>query len=197
MAIEAIHFTYDTGAVSQKQFDEHITLYKGYIKKTNEISDLLLINAKRVDSNAIYSHYRALKKEQTFALDGVILHEAYFKNMTDKKCRPGPNTMALLEQFYGGYDNWKSDFIACAKSARGWCLTAYDQRMRALTTFLQDAHDQGPVTMAYPMIVLDMYEHAYFTDYGTDKETYINRFIDSINWHVVEAKAAKIMAACK
>ncbi len=192
MAIEKITFSYNTNAVSKKQFDEHIKLYEGYINKTNEIFDILTNPPELKRANATYSRYRELKKEETYALNGVILHEEYFKNMTASPQKPLENTVRLIEKFFGSYDNWKEDFKACAKSARGWCLTSFDMRSKSLKTFLQDAHDYGCITFAYPLIVLDMYEHAYFLDYGIKKDEYIDKFFDSINWEFIEVKATKI-----
>lgn len=193
MDLERIYFSNDTNVVSPKQYDTHVQLYEGYIKKTNEINNLLATAPDRQKANSTYSYYRGLKKGQTFSLNGVILHEEYFKMIESRKFSIGETTSMLIDRFFGSFENWKQDFTACAKSARGWCITAYDQRTRRLTNYLQDAHDYGIITMAYPLIILDMYEHAYYIDYGNDKASYISKFINNLNWEVVEAKAQKIM----
>lgn len=193
MVVKTVPFSYNTNAVSQKQYNEHLELYKGYVNKTNEISSILETSADFKGANSTYSKYRELKKEQTYAMDGIILHEEYFKNMTSQKQSPGRKTIEIINKFYGNLENWKTDFKACATSARGWCLTSYNQRTNTVSSYLQDSHDCGPITMAYPLIVLDMYEHAYFLDYGTKKNIYIEKFLDSINWHLVESKAENVI----
>jgi len=194
MKIAKIDFSYTTNVVSQPQFDAHMKLYGGYVDKINEIDKTLLSNPESAAANAVYSHYRGLKKGETFALNGVILHEEYFANLGNSHTAPGPATTQLINQFFGNYDNWLADFTATAMSARGWCITAFDQRSHTIHNFLQDAHDDGVITMAFPIIVLDMYEHAYFMDYGTNKADYIHKFINNLNWSAIEARAAKIAA---
>ncbi|MDR2903508.1 MAG: superoxide dismutase [Clostridiales bacterium] len=193
MDLTEVPFGYNTNAVSQRQFDEHIELYKGYINKTNEIAALLGTTKDYAGANAVYSKYRELKKEESFAMDGVILHEEYFKNMTAEKQTPGDKTLTVLRKSFDSFENWKAEFKACAMSARGWSILAYNQRTNSVSIFLQDSHDDGVIAMAYPLVVLDMYEHAYFMDYGTKKSVYIDKFFDSINWRVVETRAEKIV----
>ncbi|MCL2203233.1 MAG: Fe-Mn family superoxide dismutase [Defluviitaleaceae bacterium] len=193
MEITAKTFPYNTGVVTRKQFDDHLTLYNGYVKKTNEIAHTLAVNPERESANATQSHYRGLKRGQTYALDGVILHELYFENLGEKTTPMGKKTQKLLEMYFGGVDKWREDFIACALSARGWCVLSYEQRTQACHNFLFDSHDNGPIILAYPLIALDMYEHAYFLDYGTDKAAYINRFISQIPWDTVEKRVGAVM----
>lgn len=192
MEIKAKQFSYDTSAISKKQFDEHVKLYKGYVDKTNQITHELMTQAGRAGANATYSPYRGLKKGETYAIDGVILHEAYFQNMTEKKTQPGPLIQRILTESFGGYDHWKEDMIACGKAARGWGILIYEQRTGCFRNILLDLHDEGLICMAFPLVVMDMYEHAYFLDYATDKEKYIHQFINSINWDVVEKRAQKL-----
>jgi Fe-Mn family superoxide dismutase len=193
MEITAKTYGYNTGVVTRKQFDDHLILYNGYVKKTNEIAQTLATNPEYASANATQSHYRGLKRGQTYALDGVILHELYFENLGDKTTPIGKKTQHLMDTYFGGTDKWKEDFIACATSARGWCVFAFEQRTKACHNFLFDSHDDGQITLAYPLIVLDMYEHAYFLDYGTDKAAYINRFISQIPWDAVEKRSAAIV----
>jgi len=193
MEITAKTFEYNTGVVTRKQFDDHQTLYKGYVTKTNEIAHTLATDPQLAGANATYSHYRGLKRGQTYALDGVILHELYFENLGEKATPVGHKTQQLFDAHFGGVEKWKADFIATALSARGWCVLSFEQRTAACTNFLFDSHHDGVVLLAYPLIVLDMYEHAYFLDYGTDKAAYINRFISQIPWDAVEKRVANVM----
>jgi len=194
MKISATQFVYDTGAVSQKQFDEHIKLYNGYVGKVNAITDELAANGDRAQANAVYSKYRGLKDGETFALAGTILHELYFQNMSAKLSEPCEKTLMVLEDSFGSFDNWLADFKACATSARGWCILCYEQRTKTFRNIMQDTHDKGVVPGMYPLLVLDMYEHAYFLDYGTDKAAYIGKFVASVNWDAVSKrlKALKV-----
>ena len=193
MKITPTQFNYDTNAVTQKQFDEHAKLYKGYVDKVNAISDELALHDAQAQANAVYSKYRGLKDSETFALAGVILHEMYFQNMSQTSGEPDEKTMMVLEDSFGSFENWLADFKACATAARGWCVLCYEQRTKTFRNILQDAHDKGSVAGMYPLLVLDVYEHAYFMDYGTGKAAYIDKFVASINWDVVGKRVKALM----
>ena len=194
--IQELPFSYSPGMfLSEKAFNEHLKLYKGYVDKSNAIYEALQTNPERKDANKTQSHYRCLKKGETFALGGVVLHEMYFRNI-DKAGqdvpKPGPEFAALAESSFGSFYNWIEDFRACAKGARGWCAACYEQRTGTLRNILSDAHDEGFSMTMYPILVIDMYEHAYYMDFGTDAAKYIEKFLEQVNWQVVEERAAKI-----
>jgi Fe-Mn family superoxide dismutase len=125
---------------------------------------------------------------------GVILHELYFQLLGGTKTQPGEKTAGIFDKQYGGYEYWREDFLASGLSARGWVVFLYDQRTRLYRNIVMDFHDQGYISGGYPLIVMDMYEHAYFIDYATDKTSYINGFIDAIRWDVVEKSAEAIQS---
>jgi Fe-Mn family superoxide dismutase len=191
MSISAIRPPYNTNVVSRELFDNHVKLYQGYVEKTNEITNKLAnVQAKTLtDANATYSEYRGLKRGESFALDGVILHEYYFQDLGTGDESPGNRTIELINRYFGNLENWKNTFIASAKTARGWCILAFEQRTQSLRNITLDSHDDGLVCGAFPLLVLDVYEHAYTTDYGIDKPTYIQNFMAAINWDMVERRA--------
>ena len=193
MDIVAMPFPYNTNVVSRKQYDDHITLYEGYVSKTNEITNVLATQPEYSSANATAGHYRGWKKSETYALNGAILHECYFGNLGNESGPPQQKTQHLMDRHFGGFDKWKEDFIACALSARGWCILVFEQRTGTCRNILLDSHDDGYVACAFPIIVLDMYEHAYFIDYGTDKAAYINRFISNIRWDFIEKRAITVL----
>ena len=193
MEVTSRPFTYKTGVVTRKQFDDHMQLYHGYVEKTNEITQKLATDPEYAKANSTASHYRGWKKGETYAINGVILHELYFQNLGSDAVPTGPKMQHITDRYFGGWDKWKEDFVACATSARGWCILVYEQRTGTCRNILLDSHDDGHIATAYPILVLDMYEHAYFLDYGTDKESYINRFTEKIPWDTIEKRAATIM----
>jgi len=193
MKIESKPFVYDTAVVSQKQFDDHITLYNGYVGKTNETTEMLKNNPEWKSANATGGHYRGWKKTETYAINGVFLHELYFQNLGSRKSKPLAKTQKVFTESFGSFENWKDDFIACATSARGWCILVYEQRTKSFRNILLDTHEDGNIVAAFPLIVLDMYEHAYFLDFGTDKTGYINKFIDNISWDLIESRISTLI----
>lgn len=187
-----VEFPYkDIHAISEKQFEVHMSLYKGYVKKINEIWKKLEDEeyAERAEAAASYSRYRGLKTGETYCLDGVILHELYFANMGGQSNTPSGDALTLINRDFSSFEKWKEDFTACGKASRGWAVLAYDQRSKRLLNFLSDAHDVGVIWTAYPILVMDVYEHAYFVDYASNKAEYIERFIQDINWDVVNNRA--------
>lgn len=191
MEITSVPFTHQTEVVSQKLFDNHQKLYQGYVDKTNEITKKLSASTPTDlgAANATYSAYRGLTTAQSFALDGVILHELYFENLVSDNSPIGKRTTMLLDRYWGSYDIWKEAFKAAALTARGWCILAYEQRTGSCRNIVLDSHDDGLICGAYPLLVLDMYEHAYMIDYNVDKGTYIDSFIMHTPWSVVEKRA--------
>ena len=194
MDIHAKNITYNSSAISKEQFDAHEKLYTGYVSKVNEIQKNLVTAPRNEASSTAYSIYRGLKKGETFSLNGVILHELYFENMSSSKTQIGLSTKKIINDSFGSYENWFEDFKACGLSARGWCIFAYEQRTKTFKNILLDEHDLGFVAFMYPIIIMDMYEHAYFYDYRTDKAKYISNFTQSIDWNIIEQRASLLLS---
>jgi len=186
--IKPIKFEYSTKIVSKKAFEDHIKLYHGYVEKANEILQELDKNPKTDKAHKNYSHFRGLKKDLNYNLNGVIHHELFFGNLGGKGKEIGQNFVKLAQKCFGSFENWKKDFCATAKSARGWAIACYEQRTGKLQNIMLDAHDEGMVTSSYPLIAIDMYEHTYALDYGTDTTSYIYNFFDDICWETVKKR---------
>lgn len=185
--IEKIRFQYtdDITVINREQFEVHMRLYEGYVNKINEIDCILMNNPDRENANATFSFFRECKRGETYALDGVILHELYFENIGGRVNRPTKEALSQIEMYYGRYEYWAEDFVATAKASRGWAMLCYDQRSYRLRNISLDAHDLGNIAYSAPILVLDVYEHAYFLQYADNKTEYINRFMENINWEIV------------
>ncbi|MBI2450667.1 MAG: superoxide dismutase [Candidatus Nealsonbacteria bacterium] len=179
--------------ISQKTIDIHWgKLYQGYVKKWQEIMEKL----EKIDltqANATYSEARELKVEQTFAANAVLLHEAYFDILGgDGK----PGTEKIIETIardYDSFDNWLTHFKALGMASRGWVVLAYDFNDGKLRNYIADAHNLYGIWGAAPIVVLDMYEHAYFIDFGSDKKAYIEAYFQNLNWQKIGDKYNKIV----
>lgn len=173
--------------ISERTLKEHYKLYEGYVNKTNEIWDKLL-TADKSKANATYSNYRELKLEETYALDGVKLHELYFENLGGSGGPAVGLIASIIECDFGTYENWLTDFKACALSARGWTALCFDPIDLKLHNYLQDLHNHGIVSRSTPLLIIDTYEHAYFIDYGADKKGYIEAFMKNVKWSEVNRR---------
>src|SRR3990167_8488772 len=177
--------------ISQKTIDIHWgKLYQGYVKKWQEIQDKL----KSVDlslANATFSELRELKVEQTFAANAVLLHEAYF-DILGGDGKPTGKIIDQIAKDYGSFEQWMGHFKAMSLTSRGWAVLAYDFNEGRLRNYIADAHNLYGIWGAAPIVVLDMYEHAYFIDFGSDKKAYIETYFKNLNWELIDKKYAKI-----
>jgi Fe-Mn family superoxide dismutase len=183
--------TYDPGylkGISKRTIDiHHGKLYKGYVDKSNEIKDKLksIIESGKIEGNQIYSELRALKNGESFANNGVYLHENYFAILGGDGTPKGEIADKLAEK-YGSLDNFKNYFSACGMAARGWAILAWDMHEKELRVFTCDAQNHGGIWGAIPIIAMDVYEHSYFIDTGSDRAAYIKTFFDNLNWDKIE-----------
>lgn len=168
----------------------HDKLYVGYVNKRNEIEEKLK-TADRTAANATYSEYGELKREESFAANGIYLHEYYFNVLGGEGTQNG-ELLKAIETEWGSFENWLTDFKAAGMVARGWVVLAYDFNTGRIHNYLCDSHNHGGIWGAMPVIVLDMYEHAYFIDYGSDRKSYIEDYMKNLNWEAANHLYASI-----
>ena len=175
--------------ISDQQIEYHFeTHYKGYVAKMNEILEKLE-TVDRSKANQNFSDYRALKVEESFNWMGVVLHELYFENIKDGAgTSPGAKLNQIIKDNFGSFDKWKEDFKACGIALRGWAVLVYDLSSRRLVNNGLDAHNVYGFLNSIPLLVLDVYEHAYYTDQGPKRPPYIDRFFENVNWNVVNRR---------
>ena len=170
--------------ISRASVEAHHRLYQGYVAKRNEILGRLeAIDAAA--ANQVYSDLRALKVDLTFAIGGIKNHEVYFDHLGGAGGDPTGAVATLIERDFGSAEAWRADLRATGLAARGWAWTAYDWDERRLFNYLGDAQNTFPVWNATPLVALDVYEHAYFLDYRTDRASYVDAFFDNLDWDVV------------
>ena len=177
--------------LSERQLKEHHdVLYAGYVKKIGEIEEKL----KTADvslANATYSEFGELKREESFALNGVKLHEGYFDNMKPNGSACAGRIRELIERDFGSYSAWEKEFRAVGLAGRGWGVLGYDLDDQRLRNVLCDAHNHGGVWNMAALFIMDIYEHAYFIDYGTGRKAYIDAFFKNIDWEYVNGLVEK------
>ena len=170
--------------ISRASIEAHHRLYQGYVAKRNEILGLLGdVDLER--ANQVSSDLRALKVELTFALGGIKNHEVYFAHLGGEGGDPDGAFRMLVERDFGSVESWRADLRATAMAARGWAWTAFDRDEGRLFNYLGDAQNTFPVWNATPLVALDVYEHAYFLDYQTDRASYLDAFFENLDWDVV------------
>lgn len=173
---------------SEKQVSQHKILWQGYINARKEIAEKLQTVDRATAKSRSYSAYRSLKLAETYAYNGDILHRLYFENISNNSTVPGAATSKLITASFGTFEAFQTDFMACGQSARGWVMTAYSLDDHKLYNFLLEEHNQSVPIMTIPLLILDVYEHAYMIDFGIDRTTYLNLFWNHINWDIVEQR---------
>jgi Fe-Mn family superoxide dismutase len=156
-------------------------------------ADAIRRDLKALDPATAPGHLiRALKREELSALDSVALHELYFSNLGgDGKMHA--EIASALEKHFGSVDAWRREFVAAAQSLRGgsgWAVLVYSRRDRQLYNQVALDHTQAMID-ASPLLVLDMYEHAYHIDFGANAAAYIDAFMRNIDWTVVGQRLAE------
>jgi Fe-Mn family superoxide dismutase len=176
--------------ISRASVEAHYKLYEGYVNKRNEI----LARLAEVDlgaANQVYSDVRALKVDLSFAVGGIKNHEIYFEHLGGGGGNPDGAFAALVERDFGSVDAWRADLKASGMAGRGWAWTAYDWDELRLFNYVGDAQNTFPIWNATPLVALDVYEHAYFLDYQTDRGSYIDAFFGNLDWAVVNDWVAR------
>jgi Fe-Mn family superoxide dismutase len=170
--------------ISRETIEAHYKLYEGYVNKRNEIMGKLA-EIELDAANQVYSDVRALKVELSFALGGIKNHEIYFEHLGGGGGDPDGAIGRLITRDFGSAAAWRADLKATGMAGRGWAWTAYDWDEGRLFNYLGDAQNTYPIWNATPLVALDVYEHAYFIDFQTDRASYIDAFYDNLDWDTV------------
>lgn len=189
---EPKQFKQVTEFVSQKTKNAHVELYKGYIDSLNKVSSKL-DTANRSEANSRHSEYRSLKLDEAYNLNATWLHELYFANSFDPHSEIVMDSMSFLrlQRDFGTFDDWQRDFMACALSAgNGWAICGYHMFLKKYVNFMVSNHSGDVPIGFYPIVVVDMWEHAY-RDYQTDKKSYLVAQLKELNWEVIEERVKK------
>jgi len=176
---------FELEGISRQTVEAHYRLYQGYVAKRNEILGRLA-GVDLAAANQVYSELRVLKLELTFAIGGIKNHELYFEHLGGSGGDPAGRFGELVARDFGSVAAWKADLKATGLAGRGWAWTAYDWDEGRLFNYIGDAQNTFPVWNATPLVGLDVYEHAYFLDFGTDRASYIDAFFNNLDYGVID-----------
>lgn len=181
--------------ISSNQIEQHLKLYKGYVTKTKEIDSMLQasdILAQPPAANATYAPLRELLVEQSFALNGVVYHELYFGNLGGPGGEPGGDLKSAIEARYGSIGKFMDYLKAAGKCMRGWVVIGWNSRDGMIHTYGLDMHNMWSPANVVPIMVLDVYEHAYMIDYGINRAAYLDSFLKNLDWEVCAKRFAAV-----
>jgi Fe-Mn family superoxide dismutase len=179
--------------ISDKQIEEHLKLYEGYVKRTNALTEKLFALASEGKSSGADPVYAELSRRLGFEYSGMINHEYYFANMTPgAQVEPpaGGKLKKAIEASFGKYETWLADFRAVATMPGvGWAMLFQDPSTGWLSNQFVSLH-QDNVPVGYkPIIALDGWEHAFMRDYqATERAKYVDAFFKNVNWEAAESR---------
>lgn len=172
--------------MSDALLSNHFTLYEGYVKNTNAVAELL--SSKEMGT----PEYAELKRRFGWEWNGMRLHELYFGGLTRNSTplvHDESGVSGALAQSFGSVETWEKDFRAVgAMRGIGWVILAKDVESGSLFNVWINEHDAGHLAGAAPILVMDVFEHAFMLDYGLKRADYIDTFFRSIDWSVVERR---------
>jgi len=185
--------------ISDKQLQEHFGLYSGYVKNTNLLNEHItdLVKKNKIGT----PEYSELKRRLGFEYNGMRLHEFYFANLTSnaKELSKGTDLHALIERYFGSYEDWKKDFVGVGTMRGvGWAILYQDPFNGYLSNHWITLHEEGHPAGFQPILVMDVWEHAFMVDYqASERSKYIEAFFSNINWEHVEQRLVKQLSAGK
>ena len=193
MSAQEKKFTFNSDFLSNENFQNHVELYQGYLKNFNEVSAKLdTVDKKNVNCN--HSEFRSLKLDETFNMNGVYLHELYFANIGDPNSEIKMDSLSYmrLSRDFGSFEDWQKDFIACAAASQcGWAITYLNTYTQTYMNAAVDLHSNNVPMGSYPVIVMDVWQHAYYRDYLKDVTTYTRAMMKLLRWPVIEERIQK------
>lgn len=176
---------------SETLLNNHFTLYQGYVTNTNKLLETLdqMLKDSRFDT----PEYAELKRRLGWEFNGMRLHELYFDNLggDGELNRNSFLTMKIVES-YGSYDAWEKDFRTVGTMRGiGWTILYMDPANGRLINFWINEHDVGHPAGFEPLLIMDVFEHAFITDYGLKRADYIDAFFSNIKWTKVGSRIDK------
>lgn len=172
---------------SETLLKNHFTLYQGYVTNTNRVLDTLAQLLKA--GNTATPEFAELKRRLGWEFNGMRLHEYYFENLGGGGGAPSGKLAQKMAEEFGSVQSWEADFRATgAMRGIGWVVLYLDTAAGRLLNQWIGEHDVGHPAGGLPLLVLDVFEHAFMIDYGLKRADYIQAFFSNINWAAVEGR---------
>lgn len=174
---------------SDQLLKDHLTLYQGYVANFNKLDQTLVAMEKA--GNFGTPEFAELNRRLGWEFNGMRLHELYFGNLTKsfRRVDAGASLSEAIVKEFGSYEMWEKDFRAMgAMRGIGWAVLYHDATAERLFNVWVNEHDVGHMAGAVPLLVMDVFEHAYICDYGIVRKDYIEKFMASIDWSAVEGR---------
>ena len=184
--------------ISDETLEMHFKLYEGYVKETNKLNEKIseFLKDGKVDQDE-FAEYSELNRRLGFEYNGMVLHEYYFDNLQSGGGTGNPQPTSGFQKAaaatFGSYDIWKADFVGIGKMRGvGWAICNQNPANGRISNHWITLHETGNVAGFSPILVMDVWEHAFLLDYKpAERPKYIEAFFSNINWNMVEERLKK------
>jgi Fe-Mn family superoxide dismutase len=180
--------------ISDRTLEMHFKLYEGYVSSTNTLNEHIrdFLKDGQIDQEEMPA-YSELTRRLGFEYNGMVLHEDYFENLTrevSEKPKGNSGFRQAAEDSFGSYELWKTDFIGVGKMRGvGWAICYLNPSNGRLSNNWVTLHESGNIAGFVPVLVMDVWEHAFILDYQpSQRASYIQAFFSNINWSVIEER---------
>ena len=191
--------------ISDKTLEMHFKLYEGYVKGTNDLTERIaaILSDGQVDKEEMPS-YSELTRRLGFEYNGMVLHEYYFGNMKKGgggESARGSQFRSAVEKTFPSYEIWRTDFVSVGKMRGvGWSICYLDPSTGSVSNHWIELHETGNIAGFVPLVVMDVWEHAFLLDYKpADRPKYIDAFLSNVDWDAIEHRiqAVQVTAAAR
>jgi len=185
--------------ISDKTLEMHFKLYEGYVKAVNELNEKIadVLSDGSVDKEE-FPAYSELTRRLGFEYNGMVLHEYYFQNLKRGGAgAPSRSFVKTAEASFGSYETWMVDFVGVGKMRGvGWAICYQDPNTGAISNHWITLHEVGNVAGFLPLLVMDVWEHAFILDYApSDRPKYIDAFFANVDWDAIQNRLGKRIVA--
>lgn len=188
MEMIPLDYNYDDfDFLSEENLRNHYeVLYKGYVNNYNKV----LEDLKFARETNNFTNIKCLEKNLAFQGAGAVLHELFFENITPNKVEAKGEVLEKIEKDFESFDSFKNQFISNITNIEGsgWGILGFSKSIDKLIILQAEKHQDQTIWDFVPLLVIDIWEHAYYLDFITDKKAYAEKMFDSINWNVVEKR---------
>ena len=178
--------------ISDATLEMHFGLYEGYVKNTNLLREQLAQFVGRGKPTGLDPHFAELERRLAFEWSGMRLHELYFDNLTTKQTEmiEGSGMHSQIERVWGSFAEWRAEFAAMGEMRGvGWVICAQDPRSGTLSNHWIELHQDGNLPGFTPVLVMDVWEHAWIKDYTPkQRSSYVEAFLSNVDWYICEER---------
>ena len=194
IAINYDHFIDKMPKIQKGLWETHFKLYQGYVAQVNLLNQLI-----KTKAGVSTFEFQSIKRQLGWEYNGMVLHQLYFENLGgDGNISPTSPIYKKIKTQWGSYENWMAEFKkTCNERGVGWSVLYYDRSRDSLYNAWIADHADGAFVGAIPLFVVDLWEHAYLCQFGTNRDQYVETIFEYAEWNVVNERWKNALCSVK